>query len=104
MDLHANAFSETLSQTVQKDIEPGIEPVIVPENKMGQEIRTVIGTETHDRSRPIAPNVKLKIAPNSAPRVVIHWWKGTPTFARSLNISKLARIRLYRRAGRHIQI
>jgi hypothetical protein len=74
MDQHANAFAETLSQSVQKDIRPDIGPGIVPGNGMGKEIRTVIGTKTaktHDRTGRIVPNVKIKIAPNSAPIAVI---------------------------------
>jgi hypothetical protein len=74
MDQHANAFAETLSQSVQKDIRPGIGPGIVPGNGMGQETRTVIGTKTpktRERAGRIVPNVKFKIAPDSAPIAVI---------------------------------
>jgi hypothetical protein len=74
MDQHANAFAETLSQSVQKDIKPGIWPGIVPESSKGQETRTVIGTKgtkSHDSTRRIVPNVKFKIAPDSAPIAVI---------------------------------
>jgi hypothetical protein len=74
MDQHANAFAETLSQSVQKDIAPGIRPGIVPESSKGQETRTVIGTKTantRDHAGRIVPNVKIKIAPNSAPFAVI---------------------------------
>jgi hypothetical protein len=71
MDQHANTFSETLSQSVQKDIEPGIGPGIVPGNNIGQETKTVIGVEAHDCAGRIAPNVKIKFAPKSAPHAVI---------------------------------
>jgi hypothetical protein len=74
MDQHANAFAETLSQSVQKDIKPGIGPGIMPESSKGQETRTVIGTKTaktRDHAGRIVPNVKIKIAPNSAPIAVI---------------------------------
>jgi hypothetical protein len=74
MNQHANAFAETLSQSVQKDIKPGIGPGIVPEISKGQETKTVIGTKTantRDHAGRIIPNVKFKIAPNSAPIAVI---------------------------------
>jgi hypothetical protein len=78
MDQHANAFAETLSQSVQKDIAPGIRPGIVPESSKGQETWTVIGTKTgtktantRDHAGRIVPNVKIKIAPKSAPIAVI---------------------------------
>jgi hypothetical protein len=74
MDQHANAFAETLSQSVQKDIRPGIGTGFVPGNSMGQETRTVIGTKTaktQDHAGWIVPNVKFKIAPDSALIAVI---------------------------------
>ena len=71
MDQHANTFSETLSQSMQKDIRPDIRPGIVPENCMGQETRTVIGTKAHEHAGQTTPSVKFKIAPHLAPRAVI---------------------------------
>jgi hypothetical protein len=46
----------------------------MPESSKGQETRTVIGTKatkTHDSAGQIIPNVKFKIAPDSAPIAVI---------------------------------
>ena len=74
MDQHANAFAETLTQNVQKGIRPGISPGTVPESAKGQETRTVIGTKTntiYDRAGRIVSNVKVNVAPKSAPIAVI---------------------------------